>query len=469
VRPATRDLSLLAVLKLAVSGAVLATGFRAVSDDDFARVVLAQRWAADPTWDPTGTSWLPLPFWSYGAAMKAFGTSVGVARATAVLLGVVAVGLVYAAGRMWLPDRRDARLGAALCAILPWSAYLGVATVPELPTAALTVFGVATLAAPARLRLWGGLALSAACLCRYEPWPAAALFGLVNLFDARDRRHRGWLVLATAVAAVGPVGWLLHNATAHGDPLHFAARVSAYKRALGGTGSLFTYLSSLCREEPELVAVTVFVAGHRSRGAGVRRTEVPAVSGNCRVALVFGGVLVALSLASLPGSAPTHHSGRAVLAMWLAMALYIAPNLRSWSEGSRRHLVALGLVALVAMGLLVLRPWYARLDRFTPRVDEVAIGAAAAGMEGPVLLEVVDYRFYAIEAGSGDPDLFVRERSIDPRHPIAPNAFDDPRRLRARIEQSGARAVVGRVEATESVLGPPSAEAGPWGLFLVRD
>ena len=49
--------------KAAVGAAVLIGGFRAVSDDDFARVVLAQQWAAHPTLDPTGTSWLPVPFW----------------------------------------------------------------------------------------------------------------------------------------------------------------------------------------------------------------------------------------------------------------------------------------------------------------------------------------------------------------------------------------------------------------------
>lgn len=462
MRPSSRDPLLLAAAKLAVSGAVLASGFRAVSDDDFARVVLAQCWAETPVLDPTGTSWLPLPFWFYGSAMTLFGRTLFVAQATAVVLGVLAVLLLYAAGRMWWPKRRDALWGAMICAVLPWSAYLGVATVPELPTAALTVFGVATLASTdARHRVLGGLALSAACLCRYEPWPATALFGLVCAVDAWRDERPAWL-LAAAIAAVGPSGWLLHNALAHGDPLHFAARVSAYKRALGGTGSFFTYLSSLCREEPELVMLAIFVAGHRSRFG-------PASPASRRVALVLGGMLVALSLASLPGSAPTHHSGRAVLAVWLAMAIYVAPSLRAWLSSPRGRLVGLALAALVALGAVVLRPWYARLDRFTPRVDEVAIGDAARTAPAPVLLEVRDYRFYAIEAGSADPRRFVRERSIDPRQAIPPNAFDTPQALRRRMEETGAKAVVGTVATTAPVLGEPVAEAGPWGLFILTE
>lgn len=463
MRSSLRDPLVLAALKLAVSGLVLASGFRAVSDDDFARVVLAQRWAEAPALDPTGTSWLPLPFWIYGTAMKLFGTSLVVAQATAVVLGVVAVLVLYAAGRMWWPKRIDALWGAALCAVLPWSAYLGVATVPELPTAALTVFGVATLASEdARHRALGGLALTAACLCRYEPWPATALFGVVCALDSW-RKKKPAPLLAAAVAAVGPTGWLLHNAIAHGDPLHFAARVSAYKRALGGTGSFFTYLSSLCREEPELVVLALFVAGHRSRSG-----KHGVATG--RVALVLGGMLVALSLASLPGSAPTHHSGRAVLAVWLAMAIYVAPTLRAWLSGRHGRRVAVGLAGLVALGAVILRPWFARLDRFTPRTDEVAIGAeVAARTRGPVLLEVVDYRFYAIEAGSGDPGRFVRERSIDPRLVVPPNAFATPAELRRRIRETDAKAAVGTTATTAPVLGPPATEAGRWGLFILTE
>ncbi len=54
------------VAKLVASLAVLGSGFRAVSEDDYARIVIAQRFAAAPRLDPSGTRWLPLPFWLYG-------------------------------------------------------------------------------------------------------------------------------------------------------------------------------------------------------------------------------------------------------------------------------------------------------------------------------------------------------------------------------------------------------------------
>src|SRR5262245_35515505 len=62
-----RHLGVVVGVKAAVGALVLAGGFRAVSDDDFSRVVLAQQWALKPHLDPTGSSWLPFPFWIYGA------------------------------------------------------------------------------------------------------------------------------------------------------------------------------------------------------------------------------------------------------------------------------------------------------------------------------------------------------------------------------------------------------------------
>ena len=82
-----RDLALTALAKAAIGASVLAAGFEAVSDDDYARVVIAEEWARAPRFDASGTSWLPLPFWVVGAAMRVFGRGLGTARFVSVLLG----------------------------------------------------------------------------------------------------------------------------------------------------------------------------------------------------------------------------------------------------------------------------------------------------------------------------------------------------------------------------------------------
>src|SRR5262249_9150429 len=80
----------------------------------------------------------------------------------------------------------------------PWSAGLGVATVPELFTAALTVLAMAALAPAAgrgERRILGGAALLAATLSRYEAWPVALMFAGICLVEAaRSGGHRASLL-----------------------------------------------------------------------------------------------------------------------------------------------------------------------------------------------------------------------------------------------------------------------------------
>jgi hypothetical protein len=242
----TRDALLITAAKLLASAGVLALGFRALSDDDYARVVIAQRFAAAPALDPSGTSWLPFPFWIYGAIMRVFGRDPSVARATALGLGVAAALLVWIAARWLGAERRGALFGALLAAIFPYSAWLGAATVPEAPTAAFVVLGAASASVTGPRRLLGALALCAACLSRYEAWPLLAL--------------------------VGPVAWIVHGVAHHGNALFFLARVAAYRRALGSAESplltnLFSYPLALLRCEPELVSVTaIALVGARRSG-----------------------------------------------------------------------------------------------------------------------------------------------------------------------------------------------------------
>ncbi|HEV8550575.1 MAG TPA: hypothetical protein VGQ57_16130, partial [Polyangiaceae bacterium] len=126
-----------AAAKLAVSLAVLAAGFRAVSDDDYARVVIAQRFAEAPALDPSGTSWLPLPFWIYGTAFATFGGSLAVARGVAIALALGSMWLLLVAARWLGAGRFGAVAGVLVAAVFPWSAWLGAAPVPEVPSAAL--------------------------------------------------------------------------------------------------------------------------------------------------------------------------------------------------------------------------------------------------------------------------------------------------------------------------------------------
>src|SRR5690606_26616676 len=102
--------------------------------------------------------------------------------------------------------------------------------------------------APPRRRSQPAVHDEAAARARRAPSPAARA-------ERAEARRRGEAVGAALFAAAGPLAWIAHNAQAHGDPMHFVARVSAYKQAVGGSIDALAYPLSLFREEPELAIV----------------------------------------------------------------------------------------------------------------------------------------------------------------------------------------------------------------------
>ena len=504
-RRTLRDLAIVVLARVCASLVVLATGFRVVSDDDYARVVIAEQWAHAPRLDPTGTSWLPLPFWLTGSVLLVFGRGLDVARAVAFVTGALSSAVIYFAARCLIADRRGAVAGAALASIFPWSARLGVATVPELPAAALALFAMASTAPglPPRRRLWGGIALFASTLMRYEAWLVAAGFALLCVHDAarspansrrpmRDgagavgtlstgaaRAPKGAarapsreLLLAAGLALLGPVLWVLWNHHAHGDALDFLARVTAYRRAAlgeGGPGTLETLIAypiAMMRHEPELAVLLVVVAVAARVWAptslDARRWMRPAA---LAVLLVAG-----LSIASVRDGAPTHHPERAVLVVLLLAAVFAGGV--GYSLGRRasvRARAGLGAAAVLVGGLGAawMRP-SAGIGGFVQRQDEVAIGCAAGQSLRPgerVLVEVVDYGYFALMAAMGRPEDAVADRDLDPRLPQRPSSFEVPEALAHRAAEVRAIAFAGRLTPVTRALGDPAVVSGSWGLW----
>ena len=131
-----------------------------------------------------------------------------------------------------------------------------------------------------------------------------------------------------------------------------------------------------------------------SRGSGLRSLRAPVCA--------LGAMVLALSLAASRGGAPTHHNGRALLAVWLALAIVVGAQLDAVLRrpGAARLGLAAVIFAVVPFGAFVLRPWYARLDSMADREVETRIGARTRALvdRGPVLLEVRDFGFFAIQS-----------------------------------------------------------------------
>ena len=421
-----RDLIWLAMLRLATSAGVAMYGVVALSDDDYARVTIAQRFAARPRLDPSGTSWLPFPFWVMGAAMKALDSSLDVARVVTAALSVAATWLIFAAGRAWGLSHRSALVAAALATLMPATALLGSVTVPELPAAALALFAIVTVTAPGRgtaahrAPLLAAATMLAATLSRYETWPVAAAIAVVVW--RRQHADQPWKRMAlSALPLLGPAIWIAHNRIANGDAFSFLRRVSSYRAALGpgqGDGP-WTYLVALVGGSPAVMlgVLLLTVATLRLPNREAARRNLARFSGwGVSAALL----LVFLLVGQLAGGAPTHHPERALLLVWL-LATLAAVDLASQIRPK-------AWLAIPVVLLLVLDYASTFSDRGIRRENEERVGQqlrALVPRGERVFAATHDYGYFAIMSAWGRPGDVVVD-SQDPRLKSNTTLLRDP-------------------------------------------
>ena len=435
-------LGVIVAAKLVLSLTLIGSGFFAISDDDFSRLVIAQAFAVVPKLDPSGTSWLPLPFFAYGTVFTLFGKSLLVARIAGIGFGLLAALGIYLAAR-WLSLSRATALGAGLIgAAFPHAAYYGAATVPDYPTAVLVLLGAVSLSAKEpRVRLLGALAAAAATLCRYETWPVAAVVAIYALFDWRSSPRQRPLTATALLAPLGAFAWLLHGLVHHHDAFFFIKRVTAYKRALGRSPtSWFEQLTaqpqSFIRGEPELVVLTLSLLVAVALVVGKRGLAGTAWR---RPTLALFALLVFLVIGDMRDGAPTHHGERVLLSLWCGLALVSAELLTrllaALPRPATQGLTVFGLGLLVAVTAWFVRPKLTPVEPFVDRARELALGQYLATYLRPdesVAVYTEDYGYFAVDAALGRPGAVKPLLSRDPRHPEA-DPLSEPELLAARL------------------------------------
>ena len=343
------DAFVLMAIKLALGAWVLHSGFTHLSDDDYARTVIAEQYAHAPKLDPSGTSWLPLPFWICGLVMTVLGRSLGVARAVALGLGAASVVAPYLAMRAVGVRRPVAIATVAIAMAVPYSAWLGVATVPEgwvgpVTAAALIVGGGESATASARA--WGATGLFAASLSRYEAWPACGAFVAFCLYRMRGRaRERGDIAWAL-LAAAGPLAWMAWNAHAHGNALSFVARVTTFRRTVGMANvsfyaKLLGYPRALVLETPEVAILGLLGA------VGMMADRILRVRWGAPL-IAAGALVIFLVAGDIGDGAPTHHPARALVTVWWILVA-IGTDAISWAMASARSGARHATIAVSAM------------------------------------------------------------------------------------------------------------------------
>ena len=405
-------------LRLVAALVVLGTGFRAISDDDYARTVIAQRFVAAPKLDPSGTSWLPFPFHAMGGAMALFGRSIEVARGASVALSLAGGVAMHLALVAWVVPRRARVLGIAAVSVLPWTLWTTVATVPEAFTAAFVASSVLFAALPAdrattATRLVAAGLAYAATLSRYEAWPAALVVAGALAASSRElvleetagdahgaRATRGAAFAAVFLALTGIVVWMIWNRVSHGSATHFLFRVARYKKSLGAgqpEGTLFerliAYPRLLAIHFPEAIAALVVFAAHlRDRGPLARARGVSVAAA--------GATLTFLVIGNINDGAPTHHAERALLAAVFCLIPLAVASVAT--AGPRRAwFVAAGLLGLVELGHVCVRerPGGGAADR----AAQVARGHALRG-EPNLRVVPCTYEHFALIAAYGAPE-----------------------------------------------------------------
>lgn len=402
------DAALIACAHAACVLALWKSGFLHVSDDDFARTVIAQGFAHAAKLDPSGTSWLPVPFYLTGLAMKVCGTTFAVAKATSFLLTTASLVVFYGeARRSFTAPRWSLQLTFLWLATFPWLVFVGGAAVPEGYTALWVATAVGSLASP-RVRVLPAVLLLLATLCRYEAWSAALAFAILRpLFASKGSRVRAAGIGALPLA--GPLAWMLWNRYSHGEYTHFVTRVTKYRAAFESQPLSFRVLQyprALAEVAPECAILAVitlasFVLLPKERQRSLRG---PFLAGLFMLLFLIAG--------NMKDGAPTHHAVRALL----PLACILGPSVAEACVGIAERIAGTSLarktwiVGLVAGGILVyvaLLP--ARLRDFPGKGE--AEGRAALLAQGRALqsvarveVEPCAYEHFALIAGYEHPE-----------------------------------------------------------------
>jgi hypothetical protein len=417
VRAWAVDVAILWALKLVIDALVLARGFSHVSDDDYSRTVIAEQFAHAPRLDPSGTSWLPLPFWLEGTTMMLIGRSLGAARAVAIVLGAATVAAPYAAMRAVGVQRAVTLAAVAIAMALPWNAWLGVATVPEAWTGAL-VAAAAIGMANERARPWSAAALLVASLCRYEAWPACAGLAILSVLRAARAGHgkedRAREIACALVAAAGPIAWMAWNAYVHGSPVHFLARVSAFRQAIGAANlpvpeKLLGYPRALVEEVPEAAVLGACGVAGLFASAALRRRWGPA-------AWSAAAILAFLIVGDVRDGAPTHHPARALAPVaWVLVGMGV-DAIALWRErrATRVASIAMGIAWCASLpGRFSSAPGRGDLER---RDAQIARGLDLRARAVPAaVVTPCSFEHFALIAAWGEPERArIRERTRQP-------------------------------------------------------
>jgi hypothetical protein len=212
--------------------------------DAASRLEYAQMWLQHPTKLPPGSAtdaWLPLHFWLLGSVLWLWHSEWS-ARLLTVFLGALTV-LPYWGILRRAFERHVALAATFLFAIFGFHVAYSVTTSVEVPTAFFLASGIYFWMRFYLEKRWvwcplAALAFSAAALCRFEPWVASPILGVLLLDFSNGwislwSNRAAWLrtVCFGLMASAGALAWMVFSYVKWGDPMELPHRTAYLMRS----------------------------------------------------------------------------------------------------------------------------------------------------------------------------------------------------------------------------------------------
>jgi len=419
-------IALLVAARLLLQFIIYRAGFRALTGDDFGRVIAAAQWALHPEGIWQGP-WLPFYTYGLGALLRVDWDLYYLPRALALVFGSASLIIVGFLTARLFGRRITGVLAAALLGVNP--AHLWLSQVPLTEIFFFALLAGAALAvvtwAHAGRNLWlagATLLLTLASGVRVEGWLFAATLGAALVVTVVPSLRRGdwrgaWPRLAAAVAlAVVPLTWLASNWAVTHDPLYFINVTRGFDQQWYGAAYTYQpYLQVAWRLDPLAlillpVALIFGLVAARRKGP-LRWYLLLAVVPFALYAVLQGGQV------QPPGNfirylAVFQFLFYPLLAGLLLWLVHLRPRLWPWPAAA---------LALVVVWVAV-----RQVNAALQFDNDPAAGGLRAGQwlrqqgidpSGPtVLLELNYWQYLAVHTGANDLTHMLYDRPLDFTH-----------------------------------------------------
>jgi hypothetical protein len=446
-------LSILILARLLLQAYLYRSGFLALTADDFGRVLQAANWAVQPHLVWSGV-WLPFHMYLHGLALKLYPDMLIVPRILTIALGVVSLLLMARLGSRLFADVNVGLISAFLLAANPAHIWLSSTPLTELPYFTLLLGCLAALAEyfHGGRRRWAWV--SAACLAlangfRFEGWMFSLPFSVLLAGRAAalvrrqpgsqaGRREAGALLLAAGLPWVFPLLWMSGSYLQSGSAFEFLEAIRQYKATRFLIEPAFRpYLATLARID--LVSLILAVPGLALILAPGRRSA----SWYALFVILPLGIFLALHAGQYdpPGNLIRYLAPFSFLFLPLAAGALLVGIRRLPIQGLSQALV----LVLFLSGVALLQGRAAFRLQNDPAALGIRVGERLKALRQedpllarlPVLVEIYDWEFLAIQVGANETGTVLYDRQPDPLQPSPSLLSASPASIRACLDQYG--------------------------------